>query len=169
MGVEDKEYPVKVTDEMILKYEKMVHKVYNKIYGKSYDHFKDDLLQCGRWGVFLAYQRYERKQLQDIVSFNVYTWLHIRNKMYQYIDHEKHHINKETNNYDFESEPSIPNTSWAVRLDIEKALNDLPHTEHTQILQWANYIEFKNMGFTSRQVAHKRFKRILTKLKEKLQ
>ena len=165
--IEDKEYPVKVTDEMILKYENMVYKVFNRIYGSAYRYLEKDLLQCGRWGVFLAYQRYARQNIQDKCEFPCYVWLHIRNKMWQYIDHEKHHIHNENSVYDneYEYEPFV---NVDVRIDIDYVLNLLKPKDRYQIIQWANEVEFKDMGFKTKQNSHKHFKVTLKRLKEKL-
>lgn len=168
MGVEDKEYPVKVTDEMINKYEDMVYKVYLKSFASKYYYLRDDLLQCGRWGVFLAYQRYETRA-KGKCSFTLYTWLNIRTKMGHYIKHERNHIVYEIDEgYDFSELENEPRLSKTTKIDIDRILSSLPPKDYYQIVQWANDTRFEDMGFNTRQNSHTHFKRTLRKLKEKL-
>lgn len=164
--IEDKKYPVEVTDDMILRYENMVYNVYYRFY-RHFSYLKDDLLQCGRWGVFLAYQRYER-QARNKCEFSIYVWLHIRNKMYQYIDHEKHHITKETNDFDFSRIEHKSEISETDKIDIDRALSKLNKIEKDQIIRWANYGTLQGNDFNNRQTANNKFKKTLNTLRRML-
>ena len=167
MGVEDKEYPVKVTDEMITKYEDMVYKVYLKSFSQ-YKYLRDDLLQCGRWGVFLAYQRYERRA-KNKCNFTVYVWLNIRTKMGHYIKHERNHILFDSDDeYDFSELLDDFSLSKTSNIDLKRAISTLSEEEQHQVEQWQNYVMFKDMGFKHKQTAQQRFQRILKRLKGKL-
>lgn len=168
MGVEDKEYPVKVTDEMILKYEKMIYAVYLRRFACKYYYLKDDLLQCGRWGVFLAYQRYERRA-KNKCNFTVFVWLNIRTKMGHYIKHEKNHFLKETNNYCFEDVEFVEDISFSDKIDINNAIARLKDDYYTQLLQWANYVSTRKMNYRNNQSACYHLKKIFKQLREILQ
>ena len=166
--IEDKEYPVKVTDDMVMQYELMVYKVYSRYYSRYYSYLEQDLLQCGRWGIFLAYQRYERQNLKEKVKFDVFVWLHIHNKMWQYIDHEKHHITKDHDEEcDFTKVGVFKDITTLI--DIKKATRQLSKSEKSQLHKWLNYTQFKEMGFPTKQTAQYHFKKILNKIKENLQ
>ena len=167
MGQPDKEYSVNVTNEMILKYEDMVHKVYLQCFSQ-YNYLKEDLLQCGRWGVFLAHQRYE-KRAKDKCNFTVYVWLNIKTKMVHYIKHERNHILFEIDEeFDFSSLSNETPTTKTMKLDINRALDSLSLKQYTQVVQWANYEMFKDMNLGCKQNAHQHFKKTLSILKEKL-
>lgn len=153
-----------ITSEVIICYEKLVVAVYERYY-YNYSYLKDDLLQCGRWGLWLGLTTYT-EEIAEKSKFIRYLWLRIRNKMWQYIDHEKHHITKEC--YSSEEYPQQQTLSLTTKLDINRALSTLTKEEYSQIVQWANYVEFKDMNFNNRQNAHYHFKRTLNKLKEKL-
>lgn len=162
--IEDKEYPVQVTDDMIMEYEKMVYRVYYTYYHRYFSYMKDDLIQCGFWGVFLAYQRWEKYKSE---FKNHYFWKTIHNKMWQYIDHEKHHITKEQGILDFEykCEKTVDITT---NIDVDRALNTLSEQHKQQIIDWANDVPLGEMGFRSRQNSYQQLQKSFKKLKEKL-
>lgn len=165
--IEDKEYPVKVTDDMVTQYELMVYKVYSRYYSKYYSYLKQDLLQCGRWGIFLAYQRYERQNLKEKVEFDVFVWLSIHNKMWQYIDHEKHHITKDLDTeFDFNTISNTIDTTYEI--DLHKAINKLSPREKDVVHKWCDGKQFKEMGYESRQHAHYYFKQSLLKMRKEI-
>lgn len=150
-------------DASILKYRDLVYKVYNKYYGRHFSYLEDDLIQCGYWGLWLAMQKYDKSRCE---SFTKYAWCLIHSKMWQYIDHEKHHITKETHTDEIIPATTIDDVT--TKIDIDNALKTLNDDEYEMIVKWANYSHFKELGQYSRQNSHHHFKKILKKLKEKL-
>ena len=71
-----------ITSEVIICYEKLVVAVYERYY-YNYSYLKDDLLQCGRWGLWLGLTTYT-EEIAEKSKFIRYLWLRIRNKMWQY-------------------------------------------------------------------------------------
>lgn len=163
--IEDKEYPVHVTDDMIMQYENMVYQTYYRYFHPKFSYLQADLIQCGFWGVFLAYQRYERKFSKYIKP--IYFSMIIHNKMCQYIDHEKHHIIQDLDEeYDF-SQHTINdhtnNTFWA---DIDKICTKLDNKNQIILRKWLLGTEFGYMGFDTKQAIHQRFNKIKKIVKE---
>lgn len=145
-------------------YRNLVYKVYNTYYAKYYSYLEDDLIQCGYWGLFLAFQKFDSSRSDNFVS---YAYKRIQNKMWQYIDHEKHHITKDLGvDYDFNKVGYFKDIT--TKIDLINATTQLTPKEQHILLQWLNNATFDKMGFKSKQLAHYHFKNILEKIKRKL-
>lgn len=156
---------MEISNEQMLQYEPLVRKVYNERYAKYFSYLKEDLLQCGRWGLWNAFNKYP--EYQDKCTFTYYAYCNIRCKMWHYIDHEKHHITKETNDFDFET-LELPHKDLPFEADISRAINSLTDSEQTQLIQWANYVPLRQQNFSNPQTANNYLHRTFDKLKERL-
>jgi hypothetical protein len=163
--IEDKEYPVHVTDDMIMQYKNMVYKTYYKYFHPKFLYLQADLIQCGFWGVFLAHQRYERKFSH--YAKPVFFALTIHNKMCQYIDHEKHHILQDLDEeYDFSQHSDFDEENGTFWADFDKIYARLDNKNQVVLRKWLLGDEFGQMGFGTRQAAHYRFNKIKRTIKE---
>ena len=152
------------SDNDIVKYRDLVYKVYNRYYAKHFKYLEDDLIQCGYWGLFLAHQKYDSTRGKKFINYAFDT---IHNKMWQYIDHEKHHITKDHDEEcDFTKVGMFKDITTLI--DIKKATRQLTKSEKSQLHEWLNYTQFNEMGFSTKQTAQYHFKKILNKLKESL-
>lgn len=156
---------MEISNEQMAQYEPLVRKVYKERYAKYFSYLKEDLLQCGRWGLWNAFNKYP--ELKVKCTFTYYAYCNIRCKMWHYIDHEKHHITKETNEIEFDEVPS-DNKDFLLNLDTTNAINSLTESERTQLTQWANYVPFREQNFSTKQTAYNYLQRTFKKLKEKI-
>lgn len=159
--------PNHITSDDINRYEKMINVIYRRYYHPQFEYLKKDLLQCGRWGVLLALQRYN-DELAKVTSLPRYVWLKAHSKMWHYIKHERHHITKEESTYDNEYIDEKSETDPLTKFDIDRAIATLSARELSQLIDWGNYVELKYMGLHTKQNAHKHLKKTFKKLKEKL-
>lgn len=150
------------SNDLILQYKPLVYKVYNKYYKKHFAYLKDDLIQCGYWGLYLAQLGFNTQRSTNFIN---YAYKRIRSKMSHYIDHEKHHITKEE-----PIDDNMPTTHVDIihTLDLEKAINKLTTTQKQLLYEWLSYQTFDEMNFKSRQLAHYHFNKILKQLKKEL-
>jgi len=149
-----------VTDEMIMRYKNLVYKVYRTYYAKYFSYLEEDLIQCGYWGLFQAYEKYSADK-----NFMSFAYRHIRRKMWQYIDHEKHHITKEEP-LDYKQ----PITKIHYNADLKRAISTLSQKDKLLLKDWLNNKRFEEMTeYNSRQMAHYHFNRIKKQLREQLQ
>lgn len=163
--IEDKEYPVKVTNEMIMQYKNMVYQVYYRHYYPRFAYFQKDLVQCGLWGVFLAHQRYELRFSKYIKP--LYFYMTIHNKMQQYLDHEKHHILQDYDEpYDWENFEDDNTKNPIFKADLERIYTKLTKTDKLILHKWLHGYELSKMGFKTRQATHARLKKIKNIIKE---
>lgn len=156
---------MEISDEQMAQYEPLVRKVYNERYALYFSYLKKDLLQCGRWGLWTAFNKYQEHK--DKCAFPYFAYCYIRCKMWHYIDHEKHHITKDVNDFDF-NDFSCDDKDFTLELDTINAINSLTESERTQLNQWVNYVPFREQNFSTKQTAYNYLQRTFRKLKEKI-
>ena len=163
--IEDNECPVYVTDDMITEYNNMVHHIYNRYFHPTFSYLKNDLIQCGLWGVFLAHQRYEKKFSR--YDKPLYFYITIHSKMCHYIKHEKHHILEDSGEeYDFSQHSEFDEENGTFWADIDKICTKLDKKSQVILRKWLLGTEFGQMGFDTKQATHYRFKKIKNIIKE---
>lgn len=156
-----------VTDEMILDWEKAINYIYKRSFSKNFAHMKDDLLQWGRYGVYIAYKNYNSTDVEKNVWLEGHIWQYIRGFMGHCVRNEFRH-NTNTFSYDLSTINDNTKLSHVLKIDLERAINLLNSEYRDVVIKRMNDFWFGEMGCSSERTACHKYHQAIKKLKELL-
>lgn len=157
----------KLTNEMVLKYRRMVYKIYNQFYAKIFHYLEEDLIQEGFLGVCMAYI-YENNNHKDIL-FDWFVWKCIRSKMNKFVGKHYKYITREEENPFYHTYETFYTTPYKDEYyDLINVVNTLPLIDKKQVADWCAEKPFHEHNRYSSRNAQARFVKIKKVLKERL-
>lgn len=157
----------KLTDEMVLKYEKLLYKIYNSFYSRTYHNIKEDLIQEGFLGVCMAYI-YEHNRHRD-VPFVLLVWKCAQAKMCKYIEKNYKHIHRQEENPFYQTYETFYTMPYKDEYyDLINVVNTLRPIDKKQVADWCAEKPFHEHNRYSSRNAQKVFSNIKKVLKRRL-